>query len=198
LLINGHFYTPWSWLPRIVMQFTAGALACAAVRKLRPTHGARVAAGVVAAALIVATVGLLYLFDGHPLPGVIDSAGVVDVFFAPLVVALAIGVGTLPRLLATRLMVLGGQVSFCLYMVHELVHTVWSWAAEQFGLPLHGTGGKLIVAGLMALSLGASVLLYRTVEEPARKWMRSMIDTRTPDPPEPGVAAAPRQAVSVR
>ena len=31
LLATGQFYTPWSWLPRIVMQFTAGALACAAV-----------------------------------------------------------------------------------------------------------------------------------------------------------------------
>ena len=24
LLATGHFYTPWSWLPRIIMQFTAG------------------------------------------------------------------------------------------------------------------------------------------------------------------------------
>ena len=197
LLISGHFYTPWSWLPRILLQFTAGALACAAVRKLRPTHGARVAAGFAAVALIVATVGMLYLFEAHPLPGVIDSGGVVDVFFMPLVVTLAIGVGTLPRLLATRLMVLGGQVSFCLYMVHELVHTAWGWAAEQFGLSLQGTGGKLIVVGLIALCLGASVLLYQTVEEPARKWMRGMVDVRAPDPPESGVAAAPRQAVSV-
>ena len=36
LLASGHFYTPWSWLPRIVAQFLAGALACAAVRRLQP------------------------------------------------------------------------------------------------------------------------------------------------------------------
>lgn len=35
LLLTGQFYTPWSWLPRIVMQFTAGALACAAVSRLK-------------------------------------------------------------------------------------------------------------------------------------------------------------------
>ena len=35
LLTSGFFYTPWSWLPRIVTQFIAGALACAAVRRLR-------------------------------------------------------------------------------------------------------------------------------------------------------------------
>ena len=40
LLTHGVFYTPWSWLPRIVMQFTAGALACAAVRKLSSPTGA--------------------------------------------------------------------------------------------------------------------------------------------------------------
>ena len=28
LLGGGLLYTPWSWLPRIVAQFTAGALAC--------------------------------------------------------------------------------------------------------------------------------------------------------------------------
>ncbi|WP_131815065.1 acyltransferase family protein, partial [Mycolicibacterium holsaticum] len=33
LMATGQFYTPWSWLPRIVMQFTAGALLCAAVCK---------------------------------------------------------------------------------------------------------------------------------------------------------------------
>ena len=41
LLTHRPFYTPWSWLPRIVMQFTAGALACAAVRKLDSPTGAR-------------------------------------------------------------------------------------------------------------------------------------------------------------
>jgi peptidoglycan/LPS O-acetylase OafA/YrhL len=35
LLVTGQFYTPWSWLPRIVMQFTAGALVAAAVSRLQ-------------------------------------------------------------------------------------------------------------------------------------------------------------------
>ena len=45
LLASGALYTPWSWLPRIVMQFIAGALACAAVRKLRPSDRTRAGAG---------------------------------------------------------------------------------------------------------------------------------------------------------
>lgn len=56
LLGSGVLYTPWSWLPRIVAQFAAGALACAAVRRLRPTDAGRRAAGYVSV-LLVAAIG---------------------------------------------------------------------------------------------------------------------------------------------
>lgn len=68
LLAHGVFYTPWSWLPRIVMQFTAGALACAAVRRLQLSDRNRQAAGLAAVALVVAIIGGLYLLDAYP-PG---------------------------------------------------------------------------------------------------------------------------------
>ena len=136
LLASGYFYTPWSWLPRIVTQFAAGALACAAVRRLRLTDRARRVAGYVSLLLLVAVVGVLYWFHAHPISGVVenDSGGVVDVLFVPLVITLAIGAGSLPRLLSTRVMVYGGEISFCLYMIHELVHTGWAWAVIQFEL----------------------------------------------------------------
>src|SRR5205807_7774665 len=60
--------------------------------------------------------------------------------------------------------------------VHELVHTSWLWAAEQFELTLHGNGGKLIVAGLLAITVVAAVVLFHFVEEPARDCMRRMVD----------------------
>jgi peptidoglycan/LPS O-acetylase OafA/YrhL len=180
-LTSGQFYTPWSWLPRIVTQFTAGALACAAVRRLRPTDRARRGAGYLSALLIVTVVGILYLFDAHPLNGVVDIGGVVDVLFVPLVITLAIGVGSLPRLLSTRLMVYGGQISFGLYMVHELVHTAWGWAVEQFELKLEDFPWKWNVIGLFAIAVVASIVLYHIVEEPARRWMRRMVDVRAVD-----------------
>ncbi len=180
LLSSGQFYTPWSWLPRIVMQFTAGALVAAAVGRLRPSDRARRCAGYVSVLLIGVIVGLMYLLDAHPLPDVTDSGGLVDVLFVPLVMTLAIGTGSLPGLLSTRPMIFGGQVSFCLYMVHELVHTVWGWAAEQFRLTLAGSGGKFVVIGLLAIALAAAILLFHVVEEPARRWMRKMMDARRP------------------
>jgi peptidoglycan/LPS O-acetylase OafA/YrhL len=181
LLLSGQFYTPWSWLPRIVMQFTAGALVAAAVGRLRPSDRGRRGAGYLSMLLIAAIVGLLYRFDAHPLHGVTDTSGLVDVLFVPLVMTLAIGAGSLPWLLSTRLMVYGGQISFCLYMVHELMHTAWIWTAEQFQLTLHGDAGKLIVVGLLTITLGAAIVLFHLVEEPARRWMRRMVDVRDPN-----------------
>ncbi|OBI03744.1 acyltransferase [Mycobacterium sp. E2462] len=207
LLTSGVFYTPWSWLPRIVTQFVAGALACAAVRRLRLSDRARLAAGFASVLLVAAMISVLYFFDAHPISGVIDSGGVVDVLFVPLVLTLAIGTGSLPRLLSTRVMVYGGQISFCLYMVHELVHTAWGWAVEQFEIDPQSSPWKWNVLGLLAISVLASVLLYHLVEEPARRWMRRMVDVRAVhDRTEPGGPAnnklhsvdRPLEAVSVR
>jgi peptidoglycan/LPS O-acetylase OafA/YrhL len=180
LLASGHFYTPWSWLPRIVTQFIAGALACAAVRRLRLTDRGRRIAGYISLLLLVAMVAVLYWFAAHPIAGVVenDSGGAVDMLFVPLVIALAIGVGSLPRLLSTRLMVYGGQISFSLYMVHELVHTSWGWAVIQFNLTPweQDNPWRWNVIGLLAIAVGLSILLYHFVEEPARRWMRRMVD----------------------
>jgi peptidoglycan/LPS O-acetylase OafA/YrhL len=179
LLATGQFYTPWSWLPRIVMQFTAGALACAAVRKLQLSDRARHGAGYLSVVLLVAIVGILYLLDAHRIAKIYDSSGFVDVLFVPLVVTLAIGFGTLPRLLSTRVMVYCGHISFSLYMVHELVHTAWNWAVAQYEIILvPGWVAKLTVAGLVAIAFVGAVLLYHFVEEPARRWMRRMVDVR--------------------
>jgi peptidoglycan/LPS O-acetylase OafA/YrhL len=179
LLATGQFYTSWSWLPRIIMQFTAGALACAAVRKLRPSDRARRGAGYLSLALGAGIVGILYVLDAHPVPKVSDSSGLVDVLFVPLVVTLAIGVGSLPRLLSTRIMVYGGYISFSLYMVHELVHTAWNWSTAQFGIVLTPSwSAKLIMVGVLGVAVVGAAALYHFVEEPARVWMRRMVKSR--------------------
>ena len=181
LLATGHFYTPWSWLPRIIMQFTAGALACAAVRKLELSDTARRRVGYLSLVLALSIIGILYFFDAHPVPKVSDSSGLVDVLFVPLVASLAVGIGSLPRLLSTRVMVYGGYISFSLYMVHELVHTAWNWTTAQFGIVLTPSwSAKFIVLGVLLVTLGGAALLYHVVEEPARIWMRKMVKERRP------------------
>jgi len=204
LLASGHFYTPWSWLPRILLQFTAGALACAAVRKLNLTDRARVVAGYSGLGLVIAIIGILYVLDAHPIPDVIDSAGVVDLLFVPLVVTMAVGAGALPWVLSTRLFVYGGQISFAVYMVHELVHTAWIWTSRQFELTLAGWPGDVILIGLLITVVLFAALLYHVVEEPARRWMRRMLDS-PPDQsagtrlhPVAPAEKAPTRSVSAR
>jgi peptidoglycan/LPS O-acetylase OafA/YrhL len=125
----------------------------------------------------------VYLLDAHPVPNMVDSSGLVDVLFVPLVVTLAIGIGSLPQLLSTRVMVYCGHISFSLYMVHELVHTAWNWAAAQFEIVLTPSwSAKLIVAGVLAIAFIGAVVLYHFVEEPTRIWMRKMVKTRGAQP----------------
>ncbi|BBY42397.1 acyltransferase family protein [Mycolicibacterium celeriflavum] len=200
LLATGLFYTPWSWLPRIVMQFTAGALVCAAVRKLQPSDRARRAAGYAAVLLGGAIVVILYLLDAHPLPKITDGAGLVDVLFVPLLFTLAIGSGTLPWLLSLQPIVYLGHVSFSLYMVHELVHTTWNWLVAQFELHLSPDfTGKLIMVALLGAALTGAVMLYHFVEEPARKWMRGMMSapTRSDTPGKLPTVLHPRERAEV-
>ncbi|MEW5809967.1 MAG: acyltransferase [Actinomycetota bacterium] len=181
LLAHGVFYTPWSWLPRIIMQFTAGALACAAVRRLQLSDRSRQAAGLAALGLGAAIIAGLYVLDAYPPGDMLDAGGLIDVLFVPLVITLSIGAGTLPALLSTSVMVYLGHISFGLYMVHEIVHTVWNWAVQQFAITLVPSwSAKFTVLGLVLLSGVLAALLYHVVEEPARRWMRRMIEPRPP------------------
>lgn len=158
------------------MQFTAGALLCAAVVKLQPSERARRLAGYGAVLLAATIVASLYLLDAHPLPKIPDSNGLVDVLFVPLVLTLAVGAGTLPGLLSIGPMVYLGRISFSLYMVHELVHTTWNWMVDQFELRLLADlNGKLTLLAIIGVAFAGAVLLYHLVEEPARRWMRSMM-----------------------
>ena len=178
LLASGVLYTPWSWVPRIIAQFTAGALACAAVRRLQVSERGTRVAGYVSLLILAGIVGGLYYYDAHPIAGMVDSGGLLAVFFMPLVVALAIGAGSLPALLSTRPLVYGGQISFSLYMIHEPVHTAWNWAVQEYRIALPMWGMKIVFVGLIAAAVVLSAALFRFVEEPARRWMRRMIDYR--------------------
>jgi peptidoglycan/LPS O-acetylase OafA/YrhL len=66
-------------------------------------------------------------------------------------------------------------------MVHELVHTSWGWAVEEFELRPQDNPWKWNVVGLSAIAVVISILMFHFVEEPARRWMRRMVDVRPAD-----------------
>jgi peptidoglycan/LPS O-acetylase OafA/YrhL len=138
-------------------------------------------------------VGGLYHYNAHPVTGMLDSGALTSVLFLPVVVALSVGTGSLPAVLSTRLMHYGGRISFSLYMIHEPVHTVWDWTVRRYDIVLSMAQAKMAAAALIVVAIGAAMLLYHLVEEPAQRRMRRMVHARDTRP------AAPRaklQAVS--
>ena len=161
------------------MQFTAGALACAAVRRLRPSDRAAASPGTCRCSWSSRIVGTLYLLERIRCRRSTTARGRRRAVRAAGDHAGDRRRARLPRCCRRGCWCYGGQISFCLYMVHELVHTVLDLggatvraAAMADGQPV----GRLDIFGLLAIAVCSSILLYHVVEEPARRWMRRMVD----------------------
>ena len=105
--------------------------------------------------------------------------------------ALALARGRVSRGLATKTLVLGGFISYSLYMTHLVVFGLWRAGMRAAGID----GGFLYAAGLLLLVAGALViawLMWRFVEEPAREWMRGLAGVRRTPTEEAGEAIAER------
>jgi peptidoglycan/LPS O-acetylase OafA/YrhL len=104
------------------------------------------------------------------------TTGSADAWFValacPLVVGLSFGVSRVARVLAAPVPHWLGVVSFSIYLVHApLISAVpWLWAvAGRAGLP-HDWAVATLAA--MGGSVALAALTYRTIERPARAWLR--------------------------
>jgi peptidoglycan/LPS O-acetylase OafA/YrhL len=123
--------------------------------------------------------------DAEPLPPYFHLT------LVPLLVAwigaLALARGGMARALATRTLVLGGFISYSLYMTHLVWMGLWRAGMEAAGID----GGWLYAVGVVGLIGGAFViawLMWKIVEEPAREWMRRLVGTRPVPTEEAGEA----------
>jgi peptidoglycan/LPS O-acetylase OafA/YrhL len=99
---------------------------------------------------------------------VIGDGPVTYLGFAMAILGLSYEKGWLARLLSTRALVYGGEISFALYMVHAVVN-VWAWElAHRVGL-----GNTATVLLTLAMALGGAVVVHHLIEKPANKWLRS-------------------------
>jgi peptidoglycan/LPS O-acetylase OafA/YrhL len=171
-IVEGGAHFPYSWALRIGGGFLAGAFTCLAVRRIRRTERT----DRVATRLVVVSVGevLLCAWWADALGGG-GRAAVAGVAFPVLVGALALSTGRISRALSTGPMLLGGRISFALYLVHIPVFEVFYTAMEWYPLLRpDGAVASLLTPHVLLLPLPLAWLLYRYVEEPARRGLRDL------------------------
>ena len=132
----------------------------------------------------------------HPGPAVARRgrrpAAQLHLVLVPLLIAwigaLALSQRGPSRWLATERLVVGGYISYSLYMTHTVWYGLWRAGMKEAGI----TGGMLYALATIGLVVGAVViawLMWRWVEEPAREWMRRRVGTRARPVEEPALDA---------
>jgi peptidoglycan/LPS O-acetylase OafA/YrhL len=102
-----------------------------------------------------------------------------------LVVAGAVFLAWLPAAQPPANAVLGGFISYSLYMTHLVWMGLWRAGMSVAGID----GGALYALGVAILIGGALIIawiMWRVVEEPAREWMRGLAGTRRTPTEEAG------------
>ena len=193
------YYTNnWGSTYRIATEFTAGALTYLIVQRLSERERIHTPAAWLSAilpALVVAgAVFLAWLPAAHPPANAVnpDAEPLPPYFHLALVPLLVAWIGALAlarsgvaRALSTRTLVLGGFVSYSLYMTHLVWMGLWRAGMNVAGIE----SGALYAAGVVVLIVGALViawLMWKVVEEPAREWMRGLVGTRRTPTEEAG------------
>lgn len=169
----GMMYFERSWMLRIVCGFVAGALMYEATRRATLTDGQRRLAGHTSLAIVVLVVALCYATDAigaaHLLP-------MISPLFVVLIGLLAVGEGSIVRLLSTRAFVTGGAASYSVYMVHMLVIEPLWWA--QGNLPAlvapGSLGSQIAFLAVPFVVCAVGYVVWRYFEEPMRHVMRKM------------------------
>lgn len=174
----------WASTIRIATEFTAGSLTYLAVRKWQHHSSARRVAGTLAwtipiAILVIAVVmGNIGALQWEGLP---DEAPRGYVVIIPLLVlwlgSLALSDGRPSRFLSTHTLVLGGFISYSLYLVHIVWFGLWRAGMDTVGIS-DGPVYLLATLVLIASTVGWGYLLWHLIEEPAREWMRSKVGVR--------------------
>ena len=206
------YYTDnWGSTYRILTEFTAGAITYLIVIRFLP--GDRLSepasprvertASILAVVLpLLVVAGAVFLGQWGPaqppMPGVLDGdveplPPYYHLLLVPLLIlwigALALSRRGLARFLSTRTLVLGGFISYSLYMTHLVWFGLWRAGMRAVGID-GGALYALAVIGLIAGALVLAWLMWRFVEEPAREWMRGLVGVRRRPTEEAGEAIA--------
>ncbi|MEI8056760.1 MAG: acyltransferase [Actinomycetes bacterium] len=194
-----YYISDWGSTLRILTEFTAGALTYLVVERFwnqteqgpRP-RVERLATTLSVALPVVIVLGSVLLgrvsslqwstSDLPDTPNAADLPPKWHLILVPLLIAwigsLALSSRGVSKFLSTDKLILGGFISFSLYMTHTVWYGLWRAAMKVVGI----SGGPLYAIGAVGLFVGAFViawLMWRFIEEPAREWMRSRSGERS-------------------
>ena len=185
----------WASTIRIATEFTAGSFTYLAVRRWQDSAGAKRSAHVLAWVLPILIVVIAVVMGNIPglqWEGLPDEAPRGYVVIIPLLVlwlgALALSNGAPSRFLSTHTLVLGGFISYSLYLIHIVWYGLWRAGMQVIGID----GGPIYLLSTLFLivsTVGLAYLMWRVVEEPAREWMRSKAGARKVPTEEAGEQA---------
>lgn len=173
--IASSVYSPYSWVLRLFGAFLAGSLICLAVARLRESGRSTERLGqILTYGCLIAIPTTLYVTYALQRP----NASILAVFFfPPLLAGLALSRRGVAGLLGTRALVLGGKISYSLYLTHMIIviEPFW-WAQGKWPNVFGGgeLGSKIYFPLVPLLSCLTGYVLWRLVEEPARRHLLAM------------------------
>lgn len=91
--------------------------------------------------------------------------------FALVALVMAFGRGAISRALSIKPLVLLGEASFALYLVHQILITFYYLNLPHFA----GIPDLALCVSYWALSIGAAFALWAFIEKPARDWIRHLL-----------------------
>ncbi len=159
-------YNPLLRLPQFLCGVFLGRLYCLRPRVSVPFDRAMVAVGVVVSLVLFGVQWghlALYFKDLALLPG-----------FACLIWGLAGGTDPLARALARPGMVALGEASYALYLLHSPLNN-WLHAVDVYLRLGWWSRGPVFFTGYALLCVAVSLVVFRRVEEPSRRWLRSRL-----------------------
>jgi len=171
------YFGPLPHLPEFLTGIVLGRLFLA--QRTRAPISPRAAALAATGAGLGVVGYILAAYAGGVLPRLLTHTGAFLPIYALLVYSLAVGGGPIGRFLATRPMLLLGEASYGLYLLHFPVF----WWTERlvrrlpWGDAIFGSGWWF-PALEVCMAVAVSVVVYLTFERPARRLLRRLLTNR--------------------
>ena len=168
VVIAGMQTAPFQWLGRLAAMFASGVLLAAGLPAA--TNRLRRAGTLLTPVFVGGIVALCYVAEsvGAHWVGALSAA-----LFPALIASLVYGEGRIHRFLSTRTLLLGGGVSYALYLVHVPLIKFYRDLNDHAGsLAVSDSHRWYAESAVALLSLLLAYALFRRVEEPARRALR--------------------------